>query len=152
MEKTTNQSIAAYKQQLASGELQTTYQFLIKYVMKIKYAFEKAYGNKYSYSNVAPGYMDYTYFPFADSFMRQNKLRYGIVLNHKKMCFELWLMGRNATVQKDSWQRLKTSPWNQDQPTMPQYSVLETTIIENPNFDRPDELTKEITEYVKSVL
>ena len=37
---------------------------------------------------------------FINEFLRERKLRFGIVLNHEKMKFELWLMGQNAGIQK----------------------------------------------------
>lgn len=44
--------------------------------------------------NISSGYMDYSYFPFTTTdFLRTHKLRFGAVLNHPQMRFELWLMG-----------------------------------------------------------
>ena len=143
--------VAAYKQQLAASDIRIAYEFLIKYVMELKAAFEKMYSAKYSSGNVSPGYMDFTYFPFSDTYLREKKLRFGIVLNHKAMSFELWLLGRNAEVQKRYWNRLKTAKWNKNQPTMPKYSVLEATLIDNPDFSDTDALTIEIIDAADSL-
>lgn len=129
---------------MAIGDLQIAYEFLLKHLMATKAVFEKRYGEKYSYGNIGPGYLDITYFPFATPYLKEQKLRFGVVLNHEKMQFELWLMGKNAAVQKQYWQLLKSSKWNQDQETMPKYSILEAVLVENPNFDQVDELTKQI--------
>lgn len=157
-----NGYVAAYKTQLENGDIQIAYEQLIKFVMKVKACFEKTFPTQYTYGNVSPGYLDFTYFPFSDTFLRNKKLRYGIVLNHRQMRFELWLMGRNAKIQKQYWALLKSSKWNADQPTMPQYSVLEVVLVDTPDFDDLDELAaqivrnanifaEEITQYIKSI-
>lgn len=140
MNKTTNQYITAYQVALLQGDIQIAYERLIKTVMAMKVYFEKVSGTRYSFGNVSPGYMDYTYFPFYDEFLRTRKLRFGIVLNHKQMCFEIWLMGQNAQVQKEYWELLKATKWNERQVAMPRYSVLETVLVEHPDFDNQDAL------------
>ncbi len=162
MDKKLNEYVAIYKAQLEIGDIQIAYTRLVQYVMTIKTHFEKVFSSKYSCGNVSPGYMDFTYFPFFDDFLRNEKLRFGIVLNHKQMRFELWLMGQNAEIQKRYWALLKSSKWNTNQSTMPKYTVLEVVLVENPDFDNLDRLTSEITKsavlfaekvesYVKSI-
>lgn len=65
-------------------------------------------------------------------------------LNHKKMQFELWLMGQNANVQEAYWQALKDSKWNAMRNEMPVYSALEVVLEDAPNFDDMTALTKKI--------
>lgn len=145
MEKTINDSVAIYKEQLSTSDIQKTYEFLMRYMMKIKESFKKNYSEKYSCGSVSPGYMDFTYFPFSDNYLHETKLRFGIVLNHKELQFELWLMGRNAEIQKEYWELLKTSTWNKNQTSMPKYSVLEAVLVDNPDFDNINELTAQIS-------
>lgn len=162
MKTSMNDYVSVYKEQLAVGDIQVAYEFLIKYLLTIKSSFEKKYHEKYSTGNIGRGYLDITYFSFFDNYLRENKLRYGIVLNHEKMQFELWLMGRNAAVQKNYWNLLKTSKWNLNKTTMPKYSVLEVVLASNPDFDNLDDLTckiienaynfaLEITQYIKNL-
>ena len=61
----------------------------------------------------------YTYFPVFNQFLRNQKLRFGVVLNHEKMQFEFWLMGQNADVQRAYWELLKDSVWNSGRKEMP---------------------------------
>jgi hypothetical protein len=142
--KTFSDSLSVYQRQLQTSELASVYQKLIKFVMRVKAQFEKEHGDKYHCGNVAPGYMDFSYFPFYDDYLKSEKLRFGIVLNHKELRFELWLMGQNAEIQQRYWQKLKTAPWNEDRSTMPQYSVLASTLIENPDFDQLPQLSRQI--------
>lgn len=144
MNKTLNEYVSIYKTLLDNSDIQIAYEQLLKYLMTVKAYFEKTLSNKYSCGNISPGYMDFSYFPFFDTFLRNKKLRFGIVLNHKQMRFELWLMGRNAEVQKEYWDLLKDTEWNKDQSTMPQYSVLEIVLVEKPDFNNLDELTSQI--------
>lgn len=140
---TFNDYAALYKELLEKGDVQKAYTALIKYVLTLKSHFSKKV-DKYSYGNVSQGYMDYTYFSFFDKFLRDKELRFGIVLNHNKVRFELWLMGRNAEVQKKYWNILKATKWNENQVAMPKYSVLEVVLVENPNFNNLEDLTQNI--------
>lgn len=137
MKKTANEYVTIYQKALVGGEMQIAYEYLVKYVMALKAQFEKELSVEFKTGNVSPGYMDYTYFPFFNDFLRVRKLRFGIVLNHQKMCFELWLMGQNAQVQRTYWEILKTKKWNIEQTEMPKYSVLETVLVECLDFDDP---------------
>ncbi len=146
MNKNINDYIDVYKQALSDGEIQVAYEFLVKYVMEIKSAFSQKYGSIYKTGNVSPGYLDFTYFPFHNDMLRAKKLRFGIVLNHNQMRFELWLMGQNTEIQKEYWNELKISKWNIAKTEMPKYSVLEAVLIETPDFNKIDELTGSIIE------
>ena len=143
--KSLNDYIAVYKGLLGQGDIQIAYESLRKYVMALKAHFTKKSADKYSLGNVSPGYMDFTYFPFFNGFLRSRKLRFGIVLNHQKMRFELWLMGQTAEHQAHYWELLKNTKWNKDRSVMPQYSVLEAILIEEPDFNHLDALSAEIT-------
>ncbi|WP_312501949.1 DUF7000 family protein [Lacrimispora sp.] len=142
--KSLNDYITVYKEILEQGDIQIAYESLRKYVMTLKAQFSKKLSDKYSLGNVSPGYMDFTYFPFFDSFLRSRKLRFGIVLNHKDVRFELWLMGQNAEDQRNYWELLKDAKWNKGRSVMPRYSVLEVVLVEAPDFNDLDTLSAEI--------
>lgn len=132
--------IEIYKNCLAQGDIQRAYGVLTKYVAELKSKFPK----EYMTGNVSFGYMDYTYFPFFNKYLRGQKLRFGVVLNHEKMQFELWLMGRNATVQAEYWEKLKNTKWNKGIEEMPKYSVLEVCLEDKISLDRKEEMTAAI--------
>lgn len=144
MDKKLSNYITIYQEQLEKRNIQIAYETLVKYVMSLKVRCKKSFTKDYSFGNVSPGYMDYTYFPFFNSFLREMKLRFGIVLNHKNMRFELWLMGQNSEVQIKYWELLKNIIWSKNQTVMPKYSVLEVILVETPNFDDLNALTIEI--------
>jgi hypothetical protein len=148
MDKGINSFVLDYQQQIRKGDIQETYAFLLKYVMQIRASIEKQFSKEYSFGNVFHGYLDYSYFYFSNDYLRSKQLRFGIVLNHSEMRFELWLFGQNKKIQDIYWNVLKSSPWNQGRTTKPQYSVLETTLIDNPDFENIDELTDNILKRV----
>lgn len=96
--------------------------------------------------------MDYTYFYFFDDYLRNKKLRFGVVLNHRKIRFELWVLGQNAEVQDKYWELLKNTKWNQSRTDRPKYSLLEAVLVENPDFDNQDVLTNQISGHVMCVV
>ena len=147
MEKTLNEYIVAYKKQLEKGDIQQAYKGLLKYIFTVKSHLSKKMC-EFTFGNTSQGYMDYTYIPFFNDYLKSNNLRFGIVLNHRKIRFELWLMGQNAKVQEKYWGMLKDTEWNKNRTIMPKYSVLEVTLVENPNFDDLETLTQEIEKRV----
>lgn len=132
MKENVNGCIAAYREHLQSGEMQIAYKTLVRFVMSLRTRFSRIDGCKVG--NVSPGYLDYTYFAFSDDFLRSRELRYGIILDHRNMRFELWLMGQNEAAQKVYWSLLKDTEWNEGVEDMPHYSVLETVLVDDPDF------------------
>ncbi len=142
--KTFNDYVSIYKEQLEKEDIQKAYIKLVKYVMRLKSILSKNLSHGFSFGNIFQGYMDYTYFYFSNRYLKDKKLRFGVVLNHPQMRFELWLLGQNLEIQESCWNLLKTSKWNNSRTTKPQYSVLETVIIENPDFNDLEALTQQI--------
>lgn len=68
----------------------------------------------------------------------------GLVLNHTKMQFEVWLLGQTIAIQEKYWEYFKSTKWNKNRTTKPQYSILETTLIADPNFNDLDKLSEQI--------
>ncbi len=155
------QSLVIYRKHIEYEAFRKAYAYLLKYVMRLRSHFSNHQADKFSVGNVSPGYMDFTYFPFFNDFLRARKLRFGIVLNHQAMRFEIWLMGQNASVQKQYWDILRNSQWNVGCLKMPHYSVLESVLIADPDFDNEELLTlqiekeaifvvKEVLEYIRA--
>ena len=140
MKKDINKCIEIYKKQLEDESIQTAYVNLMRYIAKLKSSFPK----EYKTGNISPGFLDYTYFPFFNDYLRNHKLRFGIVLNHKKMQFELWLMGQNKTTQQEYWNILKNTSWNKDKMTKPKYSVLEVCLLNKIDFNTKEKMNTQI--------
>ncbi|WP_282042735.1 DUF7000 family protein [Winogradskyella flava] len=146
-----NKYVAVYKEQLEKGDILIAYNELVKFVMKLRTEFIKTLSDKYSFAGILHGYMDYTYFYYSNDFLKSKKLKLGLVLNHLEMRFEIWLLGNTIPTQKNHWELLKNTKWNKDKTEMPKYSILETTLVENPDFDNLEKLTKQIeTKMIKA--
>ena len=133
--KNLNHYIAIYKEQLDRGDILIAYNQLVKFVMKLRTDFIKNLSEKYSFTGILHGYMDYTYFYYSNDFLKSKKLKLGFVLNHLEMRFEIWLFGNTTGIQKEYWDLLKESKWNKNRKEMPKYSILETVIEDKPDFD-----------------
>ena len=145
-----NKYVSIYKKQLEKGDILKAYNGLVKFVMELRTDFIKKLSDKYSFAGILHGYMDYTYFYYSNDFLKSKKLKLGIVLNHLEMRFEIWLLGNTIPNQKKYWELLKTTKWNKDKTEMPKYSILETTLVENPDFNNLNALTEQIeTEMIK---
>lgn len=140
MENDVQKSIEIYKEQLSYGYIRTAYLVLTRYVAELKSRFSA----QYKTGNISFGYLDYTYFPFFNQYLRNQKLRFGVVLNHEKMQFELWLMGQNADVQRKYWEILKKSVWNGNRKEIPKYSILEIVLEDQIDFNDKDNMTQKI--------
>jgi hypothetical protein len=142
--KDLNYYVDAYKEQLKRGDIQEAYTALVKYVTRLGTTLSKNLSESYSFGSLFQGYMDYTYFYYSNDFLKKRKLKMGLVLNHSKMQFEVWLLGQTIPIQEKYWQYFKTTKWNVQRTTKPQYAILETVIIENPNFNDLEMLSKQI--------
>lgn len=144
MTKQLQKNIQQYREAVYKNSPVTEAYFaLIHFVRKLRADLMKT-AIDYSVGNVSEGYMDFTYFPFANEHLQEKQLRFGIVLNHHDMRFELWLMARNAEGKTMYWDRLKSTSWNADKTVEPQYSVLESIICGEPDFSDLDVLSTEI--------
>jgi hypothetical protein len=144
--KDLNQYVHIYKEQLKKGDIQEAYVGLVKYVTRLGTTLSKNLSEHYSFGSLFQGYMDYTYFYYTNDFLKKRKLKMGLVLNHSKMQFEIWLLGQTVPLQEKYWEYFKSTKWNKHRTTRPQYSILETTLIEKPDFNDLDKLTRQIEE------
>ncbi|GHG05028.1 DUF7000 family protein [Thalassotalea marina] len=137
-----NKLIPAYKEVLADGHFQQTYQRLVGIVQKLRTEFNNQYKNEYSVANILHGYVDYTYFYLQNDFLKHRKLKLAIVLNHQQVQFELWLLGQTKPIQINYWQKLQGHKWISE--VMPEYSVIEIPLLEQPDFDQEEKLSASI--------
>ncbi|QYS89684.1 DUF7000 family protein [Flavobacterium davisii] len=149
--KDLNYFIDKYKEQLNKGDIQEAYVGLVKYITGLRNYLSNNIGDTYSFGSIFQGYMDYTYFYYTNDFLKERKLKMGLVLNHPKMQFEIWLLGRTIPIQEKHWEYFKLTKWNKNRITKPQYSILEAILIDKPNFNDLEKLTKQIEEKLISI-
>src|SRR5699024_6733071 len=99
MERNRLQDIEVYRQHVFEGSsICTTYELLLRFVAKLRSDLPRA-ADEYRVGNLSAGDMDYTYFACYDVYLGSQQLRFGIVVNHQQMQFELWLTAQNAERQ-----------------------------------------------------
>jgi len=141
-----NKYVSIYKEQLQKGDILIAYNELVKFTMRLRTDLIKSLSNQYSFAGILHGYMDFTYFYYSNDFLKGKKLKFGVVLNHVEMRFEVWLLGNTIPIQEKYWRLSKGSKWNKDKTEMPKYSILEAVLVANPDFNNLDVLSKEIEE------
>ena len=132
--KKLNILVSAYKELLASGEVQTTYQSLVGIAQSLRTTFSKKYKGDYTVANVLHGYIDFTYFYLQNNYLKKHKLKFAVVLNHQHANFELWLLGQTKDIQAKYWETLKDTNWV-DEHAMPEYAIFEVPLLSEPDFD-----------------
>lgn len=139
-----NHYVSIYKEQVAKGDIQKAYTGIVKYVTRLGTNLSNKLSERYSFGGLLQGYMDYTYVYYTNDYLKQRKLKMGLVLNHTEMRFEVWLLGQTAPVQQKYWHYFKDTKWNEGRTEMPKYSILETVIVASPDFNDLDGLSEEI--------
>lgn len=146
-----NKYVSIYKEQLNKGDILIAYNELVKFSMRLRTDLIKKLSDQYSFTGILHGYMDFTYFYYSNDFLKSKKLKLGVVLNHIEMRFEVWLLGNTIPIQEKYWELSKKSKWNKDKTEMPKYSIVETVLVANPDFNDLEALSKQIGEKVITV-
>jgi len=139
--------VRQYKNQLAEGYLQKAYKGILEYLMALRTHFEKQFPEWTVPGGLYTGYMDMSYFSIIPTSLKERKLKIAVVFIHEACRFEVWLAGVNKAVQAEYWQLIKLSGWSLYKPvatTQGADAIIESVLLENPNFDDLPELTKQI--------
>jgi hypothetical protein len=147
-----------YKRQMEKGDIREAYKELMKYIMELRSYFQSKYPDYFVSGNIYQGYMDMTYFSFIPASLKVRKLKAAIVFIHDTCRFEVWLAGYNKQAQAKYWKLFKESDLNKyriPSTTKGVDSIVEHTLVENPDFSDLDTLTKQIEsgtlEFIKDV-
>jgi hypothetical protein len=115
------------------------------YMQGLKTYFKNKYPDYSVGSNLYQGYMDMTYFSLFPDYLKERKLKIAIVLIHDKMRLEVWLSGVNKEIQARYWEIFKTKDLKNYRLTATlkgEDSIVEHTLVDKPDFDNPDSLTR----------
>lgn len=141
-----NNQIQEYRIQLSKGQIQKAYKGIMKFVSGLS-TYLKGRHPDYTVSALYFGYMDMTYFAFTPADMMNKKLKIAIVYLHEQSRFEVWLGGSNRKIQAEYIELLKhknIGKYKLSQVLPGVDSIIESTLVEKPDFDYPDELKKQI--------
>ena len=136
--------IQEYRQQLSKGHIQKAYKGIMTFMSGLKSTLENNHPDFFT-SALYFGYMDMTYFAFMPAVLRDKKLKIAIVYLHEPGRFEVWLGGNNRKIQADYIHRLSQrdlGKYQLSQVAPGVDSIIESIIVQRPNFDQLDELKR----------
>lgn len=140
--------IQEYRLQLSKGQIQKAYKGIMTLMSSLKSDLEKNYPDHIT-SALYFGYMDMTYFAFTPPQLKSKKLKVAIVYIHEEGRFEAWLGGSNRKIQAEviewlSHENIGKYKLSQVSPGVD--SIIESVLVEQPNFDKLDALKLQIEE------
>ena len=100
-----------------------------------------------------------TYFDFTPPVLRERKQKTAIVYLHEHGRFDAWLVGNNRNIQAaviDQLSQKNIGCYQLSQVHPGVDSIIETILIKQPDFDKPENLKTEIEiktiEYIKNTI
>ena len=141
-----NALIEEYTAQLRKGQIQKAYKGIMTFMSGLKTYMENRYP-EYSASALYFGYMDMTYFAFTPPDFKSKQLKIAIVYMHAQGRFEIWLCGSNRKIQTEYSKRMKQiniEGYQLSRVAPGVDSIIETILVERPDFAHPEELEKQI--------
>lgn len=152
-----NECIKEYAAQLSKGRIQKAYKGIMTFMSELRSYLESKYPD-YTAGSLYFGYMDMTYFAFTPADLKNKKLKIAVVYLHEKGVFEVWLAGNNRKIQAEyiaSMSSANIGKYKLSQVIPGVDSIIESTLVEKPDFDNPDELKKQIEkktmEFIKDI-
>ena len=147
IEKIEAVNLFVFEEKNRPSENQLSYHELINYMKELRTFFEKKYEANFKLGNIYKGNPDFSYFSLTSSELKKQKLKFVIVLNHKMLNFSICLSGQNKNIRKRYWEMFKHSDWNKyhlAESINDSLSIIDHTIVENPDFDNRRNLTEKI--------
>ena len=141
-----NEYIMEYTAQLRKGQIQKAYKGIMTFMSELRSYLESEYPDC-TVGSLYFGYMDMTYFAFTPTDLKNKKLKIAVVYLHEKNVFEVWLAGNNRKIQAEyitlmSSENMGKYKLSQIIPGVD--SIIESILVEKPDFDHPEALMKQI--------
>lgn len=152
-----NHYVREYTIQLRKRQIQKAYKGIMTFMSALITYMESRHPD-YVASSLYYGYMDMTYFAFTPFDLKNKKLKIAIVYLHEQGRFEVWLGGNNRKIQAEYIELMShenTGKYKLSQVLPGVDSIIESTIIEQPDFDHPEDLKmqieREIIEFINDI-
>ena len=139
-----NNYVREYTIELSKGQIQKAYKGIMAFMSGLITYLESRHPD-YIASSLYFGYMDMTYFAFTPFGLKKKKLKIAIVYLHEQGRFEVWLGGSNRKIQAEYIElmsRENTGKYKLSQVLPGVDSIIESILVQNPDFDHPEELKK----------
>ncbi len=141
-----NDAVLEYTTQLRKGQIQKAYKGIMGFMSGLGAYFEKRCP-EYIVSGLYYGYMDMTYFALTPADLKQKKLKIAVVYLHEQGKFEVWLAASNRKIQAEYIKLLRrkdTGKYALSEVLPGVDSIIETILVEQPDFDHPEELKEQM--------
>ncbi len=142
--------IREYSAQLKRGGIQRAYRGILSFMSALKASLERHYP-EYALGTLYPGYMDMSYFAVPPPALKAAGLKIAIVYLHQEARFEAWLAADNRKRQREIIKQLagkELGGLTLPSPGPGVDSIIAAIITEAPDFDRAEELIRQIENYV----
>jgi len=142
--------IYAYQRLLQTTNLQKGYQEFIKFFRALRTYLQKELPDYTFTGNIVENNMDYSYFQFANEYLKSRGLKIVIAFVHEEFMYQVWLSGLNREIQRNYFEQLaeKSHPYDlTDNPSKTDY-ILKTDLIDDCNYDDVVGLMKTFKESV----
>lgn len=152
-----NRLMEEYQTQLAKGQIQKAYKAIMSFMTALSSHLAKRCPD-YAVSALYQGFMDMTYFAFTPPELKRKQLKIAVVYLHEVNRFEIWLSGSNRRIQAEyiallQGKELGEYKLSEVRPGVD--SILESILVETPDFDGTEELmehiSEKLTDFIKEV-
>ncbi|WP_075344724.1 AraC family transcriptional regulator [Tenacibaculum agarivorans] len=123
------------------------YHQLINYMKELRLFFQKEYDTIFKLGKIYQGDPNFSYFSLTTEVLKEQKLKFVIILNHKELSFSICLSGQNKSIRKKYWNIFKNSDWNKyhlAESIDNSLSIIDQTIVKEPDFNNRMSLTEQI--------
>jgi len=117
---------------------QVEYHQLVSYMKELRAFFKKEYETYFKLGKLNHGSSDFTYFSLTPEELKKLKLKFVIILDHRKQSFEICLSGQNKSIRKKYWKMFKDSDWDKyhiAESIDNNLLIIDHTLVRNPDFD-----------------
>lgn len=144
MQEQSAQHIEEYIAQLESSNLSSGYRALMEYLMSLRIHFINKYSEAFTVGTFHQGLMNLSYFPIKTKTLSHHNLKFGLIFNHEKIQFEIWLLGRNKQIQEKYWNLLRQTTNKYLRSTNAHEAIIQHVLIAEPDFKQLNLLTQRI--------
>lgn len=139
-------------------EQKPNYHQLIGYMKELSAFFQKEYGTRFRLGKIYKENPDYSYFSLTTEELKQQKLKFVIILDHQTRSFSICLSGQNKSIRKKYWQVFKESDWDKyhlAESIDNSLSIVDQTIVRGADFKDKGSLTdcidREVMEFIQEL-
>ena len=140
-----------YRDQLRIGAIQKAYSRIMLVFAHLQKAITDIESGKVS-SLRNSGIFEETYFTFIPHYLVSGQLKYVVVFNHTQFNFTIYLSGRNKGITAQFKEQLERANWQgsgTNRKSKSGFSIIESILIENPDFSNIEELTSKLIREIK---